>query len=94
VTLLVGGFDAQLKKASEPPMAKRIKVRIRRGLKTPAFEACLVRMVWILSERGWTGTKVYSEPSTDWMPYILVIKEIPLLRENDARAAVGRRLRP
>jgi hypothetical protein len=49
VMLLVAGLEAQLNIASEAPVAKRIKVRRRRGLKTPELEAGLIRIVWILS---------------------------------------------
>src|ERR1700738_4499531 len=45
VMLLVAGLEAQLNIASDAPIAKRMKVRTRRGLKRPDLEAGLIRIV-------------------------------------------------
>ena len=54
VTLLVGGVDAKLRKASKAPTEQRLKANKTRGLKRPDLDAGFVCMM-IFPNIGWAG---------------------------------------
>jgi hypothetical protein len=59
VTLLVGGSDAKLRKASKAPTEQRLKANKTRGLKRPDLEVGFVCMM-IFPNIGWKGLAAWA----------------------------------